>query len=85
MVASGAIPVNEPIRWVSTRDAASKLGITPRTLYRLIDDGQIAAHKFGRVIRLKDADIDSFIDRSRIEPGTLSHLYASGLDDAAEE
>jgi hypothetical protein len=29
----------------------------------------------GRVIRLKAADVDVFIDGSRIEPGTLEHLY----------
>lgn len=84
MAESGARTPDEPIRWVSTRDAANKLGITTRTLYRLIDDGQLPAHKFGRVIRLKDADIDVFIDQSRIEPGTLSHLYATGPDDEAE-
>lgn len=78
-------PASPPIRWVSTRDAATKLGITTRTLYRLIDDGQLPAHKFGRVIRLKDTDIDRFIDASRIEPGSLTHLYATGGDDEAEE
>ena len=29
----------------------------------------------GRVIRVKQADVDAFIERSRIEPGTLGHLY----------
>jgi len=85
MAESDPPSTHDPIRWVSTRDAARKLGITTRTLYRLIDDGQVPAHKFGRVIRLKDADIDAFIASSKIQPGTLSHLYATGLDDAAEE
>ncbi|MFP5328418.1 MAG: helix-turn-helix domain-containing protein, partial [Acidimicrobiia bacterium] len=26
-------------RWLSTKDAAERLGITSRTLYRLIDEG----------------------------------------------
>lgn len=85
MTDTNAPAPNEPIRWLSTRDAANKLGITTRTLYRLIDDGQVPAHKFGRVIRLKEADIDAFIASSRIEPGTLSHLYANAADDEAEE
>jgi excisionase family DNA binding protein len=84
MAESGMPASGEPIRWVSTRDAAKKLGITTRTLYRLIDDGQVPAHKFGRVIRLQDSDIDAFIAASRIEPGTLSHLYANGPDDEVE-
>lgn len=65
----------EPIRWMSTRETAEQLGITLRTLYRFIDEGQIAAYKFGRVIRLKGDDVDAFIEAARIEPGALEHLY----------
>ena len=63
------------ITWFGTAEAARHLGITPRTLYRLIDEGQITAYKFGRVIRLKQADITAFIESSRIAPGSLEHLY----------
>ena len=65
----------QEIIWLGTAEAARYLGITPRTLYRLIDEGQIAAYKFGRVIRLKQADVDAFIEGSRIAPGSLEHLY----------
>jgi excisionase family DNA binding protein len=65
----------EDIHWLSTADAARILGITNRTLYRFIDEGLLAAYKFGRVIRLKESDVDAFIEASRIEPGTLEHLY----------
>ena len=65
----------DEIRWMSTAEAARSLGITPRTLYRLIDEGQIAAYKFGRVIRLKEEDVEAFIEASRIQPGSLEHLY----------
>lgn len=65
----------DPIRWLSTREASERLGVTLRTLYRFIDEGQLAAYKFGRVIRLKDVDVDAFIESSRIEPGALEHLY----------
>ena len=66
---------DDEIRWLSTGDAADRLGITPRTLYRFIDEGQVPAYRFGRVIRLKASDVDVFIDTCRIEPGTLEHLY----------
>jgi excisionase family DNA binding protein len=66
----------EEIVWLSTREAARQLGITTRTLYRLIDSGQLPAYKFGRVIRLQEAEVDAFIQRARIEPGALEHLYA---------
>jgi excisionase family DNA binding protein len=63
------------VEWLSTADAAKALGITPRTLYRFIDQGELAAYRFGRVIRIKQADVDAFIEGARIEPGSLEHLY----------
>lgn len=63
------------IEWLSTQDAARRLGITPRTLYRFIDLGELPAYRLGRVIRLKADDVDAFIESSRIEPGSLEHLY----------
>jgi excisionase family DNA binding protein len=74
------------IVWLSTGEASSRLGITTRTLYRFIDEGLLPAYRFGRVIRLQQAEVDSFILRSRIEPGTLDHLYpevASSTSDMA--
>lgn len=68
----------DEITWLSTREAARRLGITTRTLYRLIDGGQIPAYKFGRVIRLQEAEVEAFIDQARIQPGALEHLYADG-------
>ena len=65
----------QDIQWLGTAEAARYLGITPRTLYRLIDEGQLAAYKFGRVIRLKQHEVDAFVEGSRIEPGSLEHLY----------
>jgi excisionase family DNA binding protein len=68
------------IRWLSTAEAAKRLGITPRTLYRFIDQGDIPAYRFGRVIRLKEDEVDGFIEHCRIEPGTLEHLYPEPVD-----
>lgn len=72
----------EEISWMSTKDAARQLGITTRTLYRLIDEGQIPAYKFGRVIRLQEAEVNAFIAGARIEPGSLDHLYPETRADA---
>lgn len=66
---------SDEIVWMSTQEAARRLGITTRTLYRFVDEGTLPAYKMGRVFRLKQADVDDFIERSRIEPGTLEHLY----------
>jgi excisionase family DNA binding protein len=67
--------LNERIHWMSTKEAAEHLGVTLRSLYRFIDEGTLPAYKFGRVIRLKEDDVDRFIDACKIPPGSLDHLY----------
>ena len=54
------------------------LGVNSRTVYRFIDEGRLAAYKFGRVIRVKEADLENFVDGCRVEPGSISHLYPEG-------
>ena len=61
--------------WLGTKDASARLGITLRSLYRFIDEGDLPAYKFGRVIRMKVDDVDRFIESCRIQPGQLEHLY----------
>ncbi|WP_419853326.1 helix-turn-helix domain-containing protein [Candidatus Poriferisodalis sp.] len=68
------VPYDEII-WLSTLKAADRMGITTRTLYRFIDRGDLPAYRFGRVIRLRLSDVDTFIEQSRVEPGSLEHLY----------
>ena len=60
---------------MSTGEAAQYLGVNTRTLYRMIDEGDLPAYKFGRVIRLQEGDVVSFVERARIAPGSLEHLY----------
>jgi excisionase family DNA binding protein len=42
-------------------DAARLLGVSQRQLYHLIDEGQLLAYKFGRVIRVRRRDIEAFL------------------------
>ena len=65
----------DEIEWLNTDEAAKRLGITTRTLYRFMDQGRLPSYRFGRVFRLKTTDIELFIEDCRVEPGTLSHLY----------
>ena len=48
--------------WLSTAEAADLLGVTPRTVYMIIDSGQLAAYRFGRVIRLRAEDVQRYLD-----------------------
>jgi excisionase family DNA binding protein len=66
---------------LSTARAAARLGITPRTLYRFVDRGDVEAHRIGRVLRFRLDELDQFIERCRIEPGSLRHLYEGSDDD----
>lgn len=75
----------QDIQWLGTAEAARYLGITPRTLYRLIDGGELPAYKFGRVIRLKQTDVDTFVENSRISPGSLEHLYPDSNQTSATD
>ena len=71
--------------WLSTAAAAKRLGITPRTLYRFIDEGHLPAYRFGRVIRLKTTDVDIYIETCLIEPGTMAHLYPETVSGSAKD
>lgn len=71
----------DSVRWLGTTEAAERLGVVPRTLYRLIDEGLIPAYKLGRVIRLKEADLDAFLETTRVQPGELKHLYPDRIDE----
>jgi excisionase family DNA binding protein len=67
--------VTDDTAWLGTKEAAALLGITLRSLYRFIDEGDLPAYKFGRVIRLKVEDVNRYIESCRIQPGDLEHLY----------
>jgi len=75
----------EEIEWLSTQEAARRLGVTARTLYRFIDVGDLPGYRLGRVIRLKASDVDEFIESSRIAPGSLEHLYPEPVSKGSDK
>lgn len=85
--------MSDSITWLSTKECCGRLGVTVRTLYRFIDEGQLVAYQMGRVIRVQEPDLQKFIESRRIEPGSLGHLYpdtgpnpeASDFDDEAQD
>lgn len=52
--------------WLGTPAVARRLQVNVRTVYRFIDDKKLTAYRFGRVIRVKEADLDAFVDSQRI-------------------
>ncbi|MEY2424717.1 MAG: hypothetical protein QOI61_289 [Actinomycetota bacterium] len=67
--------MSDSINWLSTKECCGRLGVTVRTLYRFIDEGQLVAYQMGRVIRVQEPDLEKFVASRRIEPGSLGHLY----------
>lgn len=76
IVVHDLLPPAQP-DWLGTTAAARYLGITPRTLYRLIDQGQVPAYALGRVYRVRQRDLDAYLDAVRVTPGTLGHLHGA--------
>ncbi len=74
-----------PPEWLGTTAAASYLGITPRTLYRLIDRGQLPAYALGRVYRVRRGDLDAYLASVRVVPGSLGHLHGAASTSGAGE
>jgi excisionase family DNA binding protein len=74
------VPKSADDEWLGTQDAAAQLGITARTLYRLIDEGSIDAYKLGRVLRIRRADVTAYLEAVKVKPGELSHLYPATRD-----
>jgi excisionase family DNA binding protein len=57
--------------WLSTAEAARRIGVTARTIYSFINDGSLPGYRLGRVIRIREADLAAFIESCRITPGSL--------------
>jgi excisionase family DNA binding protein len=71
------IPSDDTPAWLGTTAAATYLGISPRTLYRLIDQGLVPAYALGRVYRVRRTDLDAYLDAARVQPGSLGHLHGA--------
>ncbi len=51
---------NAGTSWINTREAAARLAVPARELYRLIDTGVLRAYNGGRDLRLRADEIDAF-------------------------
>jgi excisionase family DNA binding protein len=51
------------MEFLTTKEAAERLGITPRRVQALIEAGRLPAQKFGRDYMIKEADLKLVEDR----------------------
>lgn len=74
--------------WITVPTAARLLGLQLHTVYRLIDAGDLQGEQAAttvwkrngqvgkrRSVRLRRRHVADYIDRARIKPGELLHLY----------
>jgi excisionase family DNA binding protein len=50
---------------LTTADLVAYLNITPRTIYRLIRTGELPAIRVGHQWRIRQSDLDEWLDRQR--------------------
>jgi excisionase family DNA binding protein len=53
---------------------AARLSVVARTVYRLVNNGELAAYRVSRMIRIRPEDLDRYLESQRIQPGDLDHL-----------
>jgi excisionase family DNA binding protein len=50
---------------LSAESIATELGLSVRTVRRLIETGELRAHRFGRAVRISQEDLNVYIAKSR--------------------
>lgn len=53
----------EPL--LTYRGAAAVLGVTDRTVWKLVDQGDLPAVRFGRSVRIDPADLRAFVESAK--------------------
>lgn len=48
----------------TVKQASEKLGVCTKTIRRRINDGSLPAYRVGKALRIKDEDIDTYIQQN---------------------
>lgn len=54
-----------PKKLLSVQETAQMLGLSSRTLYRMVCDGELPCIKVGKSVRYDPSDVQAYIDRNR--------------------
>lgn len=60
-------------RLLSYKQAGALLGVTERTVWTLVNDGELPAVRFGRSVRIDPADLRTYIDRCKTTAKGVNH------------
>lgn len=68
-------------RLLNYREAGKLLGVTERTIWTLVDQGELPAVRFGRSVRIDPADLRNYINRSKTTaPGSANQRKGADHD-----
>jgi excisionase family DNA binding protein len=70
--------------WIGAPEAAKRLGIGLRAVYRLIDRGELPGYQVGRLIRLRASDVNGY-HRIVQKPGSVTAAIETYLRERAGE
>lgn len=62
--------MDEETKLMSVEKVAEFLGISKKSVYRLIAQGELSGFKVGSVLRFRQIDIDTYLERSRTKQRT---------------
>ena len=65
-------PVVKPL--LTYREAGKLLGVTERTIFRLVKDGEIPNMKFGGSVRIDPDDLRRFIEKAKLLPSNTKEV-----------
>ncbi len=51
--------------FLTVKDVAQRLQLSPKSVRRLIDEGMLRIHRFGRAIRIAEEDLNQFLKLTR--------------------
>jgi excisionase family DNA binding protein len=61
---SSEIPSGKPRQLLTVREVASRLSVSVRTVWRLIEQGKLRTRRIGNATRVEAEHLDDFIDDS---------------------
>lgn len=67
------IPIPSLEKLLTYRQAAEMLGVTDRTVWTLVDEGELPAVRFGRSVRIDPVDLRTYIDRCKTSVKGVDH------------
>lgn len=58
-------PLADPFDWITVDEVAIRLRVSRMTVYRLVRDGTLPAHRIGRALRIHPDDLAAYLAAAR--------------------